>query len=76
MESRRRCHGEFRRARQCRWSAFVQDRSPLLIGYDNAHGRHHRRYKGKVESVEFTSFENIEDRFEADWTAFRRRSTK
>lgn len=47
-----------------------------VIGYDNAHGRHHRHYKGKVEGVEFTSFENIEDRFEADWTAFRRRSTK
>lgn len=47
-----------------------------VIGYDNAHGLHHRHYKGKVEAVEFTSFEDIEDRFEADWTAFRRRSIK
>jgi len=47
-----------------------------VLGYDNAHGFHHRHYKGKVEAVEFQSFENIEDRFEADWTAFSRRGKK
>lgn len=47
-----------------------------VLGYDNAHGFHHRHYKGKVEAVEFQSFENIEDRFEADWTAFRRKGKK
>lgn len=47
-----------------------------VIGYDNAHGLHHRHYKGKVGAVEFASFEDIEDRFEADWTAFRRRRVK
>lgn len=42
-----------------------------VVGYDNAHGFHHRHLKGKVESVEFESFENIEERFQADWIKFR-----
>lgn len=40
-----------------------------VIGYDNAHGYHHRHYLGKVEPVEFVSFEDIEARFEQDWLA-------
>ena len=47
-----------------------------VVGYDNAHGAYHRHYKGKMESVEFQGFEDIENRFEADWTAFRRKSKK
>ena len=47
-----------------------------VLGYDNAHGGHHRHYKGKVEIVEFESFENIEERFEAEWTAFSRKGRK
>ena len=41
-----------------------------VIGYDNAHGHHHRHCLGKVEPVEFTGFEDIEARFEQDWLAF------
>lgn len=44
-----------------------------VVGYDNAHGFHHRHYMGTVERVEFTSFDAIEEKFEADWTAFRRK---
>ena len=47
-----------------------------VVGYDNAHGVHHRHYKGKVETVEFQSFGNIEERFEADWLAFSRKGKK
>ena len=47
-----------------------------VIGYDNAHGFHHRHYKGKVEAVDFQGFEDIEERFEAAWTAFRRKRKK
>ena len=43
------------------------------VGYDNAHGYHHRHYMGVVEPVEFISFEDIEVRFEADWVVFRRK---
>jgi hypothetical protein len=42
-----------------------------VIGYDNAHGYHHRHAFGKVEAVAFTSFEDIETRFEQDWLALR-----
>jgi len=44
-----------------------------VVGYDNAHGYHHRHYMGVVEPVEFVSFEDIEARFEADWLVFRRK---
>jgi predicted amidohydrolase YtcJ len=37
-----------------------------IIGYDNAHGYHHRHCLGKVESIEFESYESIERRFEAE----------
>lgn len=47
-----------------------------VLGYDNAHGVHHRHYKGKVEAVEFHSFEDIEDRFEAEWAPFGRKGKK
>jgi len=42
-----------------------------VIGYDNAHGFHHRHCFGSVEPVEFVSFEDIEDVFEGDWIALR-----
>jgi len=47
-----------------------------VVGYDNAHGVHHRHYKGKVATVDFQSFEDIEGRFEADWTVFSRKGKK
>lgn len=42
-----------------------------VIGYDNAHGQHHRHYFGQVEPVEFVSFEDTEQRFQEDWAALR-----
>lgn len=42
-----------------------------VIGYDNAHDGHHRHYLGVVGSVEFVSFEDIEERFEQDWIALK-----
>lgn len=39
-----------------------------VIGYDNAHGIHHKHQMGRVENIEFISFEDIEARFERDWT--------
>lgn len=40
-----------------------------VIGYDNAHGFHHRHWMGVVEEVDFVSFEDTEARFEQDWLA-------
>lgn len=44
-----------------------------VVGYDNAHGYHHRHYMGEVSPVAFVGFEDIETRFEADWILFRRK---
>ena len=38
-----------------------------VIGYDNKHGLH-RLFKGGIEPVETTSFEEIERRFKKEWT--------
>jgi len=43
-----------------------------VVGYDNAHGFHHRHYFGQVEPVEFVNFDDIEERFARDWTALQR----
>lgn len=48
----------------------LQGDNGRVVGYDNAHGFHHRHFMGAIEPVEFNSFENIEERFQADWIAF------
>ncbi|MFP3565480.1 DUF6516 family protein [Paraburkholderia sp. SIMBA_030] len=45
-----------------------------VIGYDNAHGFHHRHFFGNIEPVDFVSFEEIEDAFARDWNALRSKS--
>lgn len=35
-----------------------------VLGYDNAHGYHHRHYMGTIEPVEFTSYEATLERFQ------------
>lgn len=42
-----------------------------VVGYDNAHGYHHRHYFGAVEPIAFVSFEDVEERFERDWLALK-----
>jgi Family of unknown function (DUF6516) len=37
-----------------------------LLGYDHAHGYHHRHRLGQVEPVEFDTYEDTEKRFEAE----------
>jgi hypothetical protein len=37
-----------------------------VLGYDNAHGQHHRHHAGKAETIEFETHESIEKRFEAE----------
>ena len=45
--------------------------SGRVIGFENAHGYHHRHYYGQVEAVVFTSFEDTEILFEQEWLALR-----
>ena len=44
-----------------------------VVGYVNAHDGHHRHYLGLVEPIKFTSFEDVEESFERDWTALQER---
>lgn len=37
-----------------------------VLGYDSAHGTHHRHHRGKVEPVKFESFEALLERFEKE----------
>jgi len=47
------------------------DDNGSIIGFDNAHGYHHRHYYGKVEAVTFTSFAETERLFEVAWLELR-----
>jgi len=38
-----------------------------VLGFDNAHGYHHRHFMGKVELIEFESFETTQERFQQEW---------
>ena len=38
-----------------------------VLGYDSAHGSHHRHYKGKVTAVELDNFEEIDATFQKEW---------
>ena len=38
-----------------------------VLGFDNAHGYHHRHFMGKVEAVVFAGFEATQDRFQQEW---------
>ena len=34
-----------------------------VLGYDNSHNHHHRHFMGKVESIVFVNFEELEIQF-------------
>jgi hypothetical protein len=38
-----------------------------VLGYDSAHGHHHRHYRGKVTTIRFESYEQVEARFQREW---------
>jgi hypothetical protein len=38
-----------------------------VLGFDNAHGYHHRHYMGEIEAVEFVSYEATLERFQQEW---------
>ena len=48
---------------------YPQD-SGRVLGYDNAHGQHHRHYMGEVTPVSLATFAQIERRFQKEWQAF------
>ena len=46
------------------------DHGPV-VGYDNAHGLHERHFMGRVEAVEFTSYEDTVKRFQTEVRQYR-----
>jgi hypothetical protein len=38
-----------------------------VLGYDSAHGYHHRHYRGKVTRIKAESFKQIDARFQREW---------
>lgn len=38
-----------------------------VLGFNNAHGYHHRHCMGEVESIDFTTYEAIMQRFQVEW---------
>lgn len=47
-----------------------------VLGYDNQHGFHHRHGFGKVEPAGFTSYEDIEQRFEQEWQQLNQKTRR
>ena len=54
-------------ANSCAPDELLQNRRGL--GFDNAHGFHHRHFMGKVEAVRFQSYEATMERFQREWLA-------
>jgi hypothetical protein len=38
-----------------------------VLGFDNAHGYHHKHYMGNVEPVNFSNFSELEKRFQHEF---------
>lgn len=47
-----------------------------VLGFDNRHGYHHRHHMGKEEKVDFTSYEEIADRFDKEWRVLHEKAKK
>ena len=40
-----------------------------VLGFDNAHDYHHRHFMGKIQAVDFISYEATLERFQREWAA-------
>ena len=38
-----------------------------VLGFDNAHGYHHRHYMGRIEELAFVSYAATQERFQQEW---------
>lgn len=43
-----------------------------VLGYDNAHGYHHRHFKGVATAYKFVSYEEVLNRFEREVAELRK----
>lgn len=44
-----------------------------VLGYDAAHGHHHRHFLGKVEEIEFSGYEKLAERFWKEVSTLRKK---
>lgn len=44
-----------------------------VLGYDNAHGHHHRHFMGSIEPFEFKSYISVLDKFQTEWQNLMKR---
>ena len=47
--------------------AIFQGDNGRVLGFDNAHGYHHRHFTGTIEPVDFVSYEATQERFQREW---------
>ncbi len=47
--------------------AICQVDNGRVLGFDNAHGYHHRHYMGSIEPVEYVSYAATLERFQREW---------
>ena len=47
--------------------AIYQGDNGRVLGFDNAHGYHHRHWVGEVQAIEFMSYEATLERFQCEW---------
>ena len=47
--------------------AIYQGDNGRVLGFDNAHGYHHRHYMGEIEVIKFVSYEATLKRFQQEW---------
>lgn len=44
-----------------------------VLGYDVAHGHHHRHFMGQVEDIDFPGYEKLSERFFKEVAALRKK---
>lgn len=47
-----------------------------VLGYDNAHGYHHKHYMGNIEPIVFNTFMELEKRFQEDFEVIHEKAKK
>lgn len=57
-------------------SLYFSEDNGRVLGYDNAHGFHHKHYLGKIETVHFNSFIETEEQFQREFEVIHEKIRK
>ncbi|OGT44592.1 MAG: hypothetical protein A3F42_05685 [Gammaproteobacteria bacterium RIFCSPHIGHO2_12_FULL_37_34] len=47
-----------------------------VLGYDNAHGYHHKHLMGEIESITYKNFADLEKRFQREFEVLHEKAQK